>query len=258
MNENQAVAWIPAAWDYVSEMRRATALLHPLRLRILETLQEPDSASGLARRMLLAPQKVNYHLRKLERARFLKCVGQRKLGSKTERRYSKTALAYVLSPELLGQMGLARISDDPLNSSQLTALLSLAQAEMSKAAREKLSNEGGETLSFATEVSFRGPAERLQFEQDVRAAIGAIASRYAMPRNAANASESHRLICAAYAIPLSGTKRVQGRAEAAPKQAVISGLQQAKHSGGNGKSNPKRQVPGVGRQYLPESSRTSL
>ena len=42
------------AWDCVSEMPRAAALLHPLRLRILGALHEPDSAAGLARQALHA------------------------------------------------------------------------------------------------------------------------------------------------------------------------------------------------------------
>ena len=50
-----------AALDFVREAERASVLLHPLRLRIVAELREPDSASGLARRLRIPRQKINYH-----------------------------------------------------------------------------------------------------------------------------------------------------------------------------------------------------
>ena len=51
--------------DDASSVGRA---LSPVRRRILEHLAEPDSAAGLAARLRLPRQKVNYHLRVLEKA----------------------------------------------------------------------------------------------------------------------------------------------------------------------------------------------
>src|SRR5580700_9447866 len=101
------------AWDCVSEMPRAAALLHPLRLRILGALHEPDSAAGLARRLRLPRQKVNYHVRELARNHFLERAGQRRRRNMVERRFRATAQAYILSPELLGRLGLppSRVED---------------------------------------------------------------------------------------------------------------------------------------------------
>jgi DNA-binding transcriptional ArsR family regulator len=94
-------------------MPRAAALLHPLRLRILDALREPDSAAGLARRLRLPRQKVNYHVRELARARFLERAGQRRRRNMIERRFRTTAQGYILSPELLGRLGLpqAQVQD---------------------------------------------------------------------------------------------------------------------------------------------------
>ncbi len=41
----------------------ASLLGHPLRLKVLEQLVEPDSAAGLSRRMGVPRQVLNYHLR---------------------------------------------------------------------------------------------------------------------------------------------------------------------------------------------------
>ncbi|MCH7527740.1 MAG: helix-turn-helix transcriptional regulator, partial [Planctomycetes bacterium] len=64
--------------EIVDAGRRAATMLHPLRLRLLQNLQEPDSSSGLARRLDLPRQKVNYHLRALEKEDLVEFVEERR------------------------------------------------------------------------------------------------------------------------------------------------------------------------------------
>src|SRR5712692_8132268 len=92
------------------EMSQAAALLHPLRLRIIENLREPDSASGLARRLQIPRQKANYHVRELEREGFLEQVGEHRKGNCVERMVRASANAYLIDPALLGTLGI-----DPSN-----------------------------------------------------------------------------------------------------------------------------------------------
>ena len=66
-------------------IRRAAAALSPFRLGLLEGLQQPESASGLARRLGLPRQQVNYHLRELERAGFIELSEARQRRGCTER-----------------------------------------------------------------------------------------------------------------------------------------------------------------------------
>src|SRR5437764_14580342 len=63
----------------------AAVALSPFRLRLLTGLQEPESASGLARRLGLPRQQVNYHLRELERAGFIEMAESRQRRGCTER-----------------------------------------------------------------------------------------------------------------------------------------------------------------------------
>jgi hypothetical protein len=65
----------PGGLDVIASAERAAVLLDPLRLRLLEQLREPDSAAGLARRLCLPRQKVNYHLRELEKQRLEPAAG---------------------------------------------------------------------------------------------------------------------------------------------------------------------------------------
>ena len=91
-----------AAIESVDSPRRASALLNPMRLRLVRMAQEPVSATELARRLGLPRQRVNYHVRELARAGFLRPAGRRRKRNLVEQRYVATARSYVLSPEILG------------------------------------------------------------------------------------------------------------------------------------------------------------
>src|SRR5215468_7344949 len=86
----------------VSDVEEAAVLLHPLRLEILSLCREPASASELGRRLGLPRQRVNYHVRALERAGFLRPAGRRRRRNMIEQRYVASARAFVLSPRILG------------------------------------------------------------------------------------------------------------------------------------------------------------
>jgi hypothetical protein len=67
-----------AGLDVLSQPAQAAALLHhPLPLRILSALREADSGTGVARRMKLPRQTVNYQVRQRARARLLARAGRR-------------------------------------------------------------------------------------------------------------------------------------------------------------------------------------
>src|SRR5215831_6937182 len=66
-------------------VRHAAAALSPFRLGLLKGLEQPSSASGLARRLGLPRQQVNYHLRELERAGFIEMSEARQRRGFTER-----------------------------------------------------------------------------------------------------------------------------------------------------------------------------
>lgn len=80
----------------------AAAVLDPMRLRLLRHLEFPVSASSLARRLHLPRQKVNYHLRELERRGLVRLVRERRVGNCTERLVQTVARRFTLSPEVLG------------------------------------------------------------------------------------------------------------------------------------------------------------
>src|SRR6266540_2679194 len=86
----------------------AEVALDPVRARLLAELAEPGSATTLAARVGLPRQKVNYHLRTLERHGLIQLVEERKKGNVTERFLRAAAIAFVISP-----LALAAVQPDP-------------------------------------------------------------------------------------------------------------------------------------------------
>ena len=88
----------------IEDPAAAEASLDPMRSKLLAQLVEPGSATSLAAKVGLARQKVNYHLRTLERHGLVELVEERKKGNVTERVMQATAASFVISPTALASM----------------------------------------------------------------------------------------------------------------------------------------------------------
>ena len=83
----------------IEDSEAAAASLDPIRARLLAELAAgPASAAMLAGKVGLPRQKVNYHLRALERHGLVELAGERRKGNVTERLMRATAASYVISP----------------------------------------------------------------------------------------------------------------------------------------------------------------
>jgi DNA-binding transcriptional ArsR family regulator len=158
----------------------AAAVLHPLRRRILETLRTPDSASGLARQLGIPRQKINYHLRELEKARLVELVEERRKGNCIERIVCATALSYVISPRTLGALAAdPREVQDRFSSTYLMALA--AQALQELGTLRSRADEAGKrlaSLALQTEVRFADAAARQAFADELTTAVARLVSKY--------------------------------------------------------------------------------
>lgn len=191
----------------VHDPASAAALLHPLRRRILEALREPDSAAGLARRLRLPRQRVNYHVRELARAGFLERAGQRRKRNMIERRYVAKACGYVFSPELLGQLGADRRQvEDTFSASYLLALTALVQSELGRASEEAAAKgKRLATLSLSSELRFESAEQRAEFTKALERAVIDVIGRFASPAQLADGNPGpgrpYRLVLGCYPIP---------------------------------------------------------
>ena len=94
--------------EVIEDPAAAEASLDPIRTKILQELVEPASATQLAAKVGLPRQKVNYHLKALERHGLVELMEERRKGNVTERILRATAASYVISPAAL-----ASVAPDP-------------------------------------------------------------------------------------------------------------------------------------------------
>jgi DNA-binding transcriptional ArsR family regulator len=179
----------------ISEASKAGRLLHPLRLRILGLAREPASASQIARALGLTRQKVNYHVRELARAGFLKKAGRRRKGNLVEQRYQSTARGYVLAPELLGPV---RVQGEGDPESDLLALLAQGQSDVLRliaAGKPRL-------LSLSSDLRFESPEQRDEFAAALTSALVSVLARSSSPATLEDGSlgggRPYRLMLACY------------------------------------------------------------
>jgi DNA-binding transcriptional ArsR family regulator len=184
----------------------AAALLQPDRLRLLRELTEPDSASGLARRLQLPRQRVNYHLRELERQGLVELVAERRKGNCVERVVRASAQGYVVSPEALGSLGAdpGRVADHK-SAAYLAALAARVIRELGGLTeRARREDKRLATFSLDTEITFASPADRAAFAEELTRAVAALVARYHTTH--APAGRRFRLIAGAY--PAAASKEV--------------------------------------------------
>jgi len=185
----------------VSLLRRpeeVAALLPSPRVRLLEELQRPDSASGLSRRLGISRQKLNYHLRALEEAGLVELVEERRRGNCMERVLRASARRYVISPEVLGSLADdTEAIRDHFSSSYLVAVAARTISDvaelrsMADGAGKKLA-----TMTLESEVRFATAADRNAFARELSDAVAHLIVKY--HDSEAPSGRSFRLMLAAY------------------------------------------------------------
>ena len=189
----------------------AAAALDPIRQRVLSHLREPDSATGLARRLRLPRQKVNYHLRTLEAAGLVELVEERRKGNCLERVVRATAHAFVISPEALGAVAPpADLTADRLSSAYLIAAAGRTIRDLGELeTRARKSGKRLATLTLETDVRFATAADRAAFAEELAEAVARLTAKYHDDR--APGGRRFRLLAAVHPVPAT-----DGGAAAAP------------------------------------------
>lgn len=179
----------------------AAAVLDPLRNRLIGELGSPASAANLASRMGMPRQKLNYHLRELERLGLATVAEERQWGGLTERRMVATAASYVISPIALGPVAThPERKMDRLAASYLIALAARAVHEIGDLIRR--AHAAGKhlaTLSVDTVIRFRSPEDRASFSRELTDAINKLVAKY--HDESAPGGRPHRLVLLAHPLP---------------------------------------------------------
>jgi hypothetical protein len=164
-------------------------------VQILEALRNPDSAAGVARRIGAARQKVNYHLKELERVKLVQPTGERRSGNFIETLYQAVARSFVVSPSVAWA--------DPRRFEALKAqhslktLVVLGERLQADAAalldRAAFDGEEIASASVDAEAFFASEADRAAFLEHYVLAVQQLLERYAT-----RDGEGYRIVVAAY------------------------------------------------------------
>jgi hypothetical protein len=172
-----------SALDIIDDPARARTALQPIRLRLLQLLEQPQSAPQLANATGMPRQRVLYHLRRLEAQRLVDAQDHGQVGRRIDRSYVRTATSYAIAPKTLGGVAVdSRTVADAFSSAYLSAvagraLNDLAALHRAAAARGKRVP----TLTLETDVRFATPADQRRFADELTAALATLAARYHHP-----------------------------------------------------------------------------
>ncbi|WP_081710017.1 winged helix-turn-helix domain-containing protein [Arthrobacter sp. 35W] len=164
----------------IEDPQAAEASLDPIRAALLAELRVPASAAALAARVGLPRQKVNYHLKSLERHGLVELVQERRKGNVTERVMAAVAQSFVISPAASPLVAPdPELSRDALSARWMLALAARLVRDVgalvrgAAAAKKPLA-----TFAIDGEVTFATAADRAAFARELGLAVAALATKY--------------------------------------------------------------------------------
>lgn len=195
----------PDTIQIVADPDRAAAALSPIRRRALAALAAgPDSATGLAERLGTSRQRLNYHLRALEKAGFLELVEERRKGNCTERVLRAKARHWLIDPGALAALGEEPLPvADRFSATYLVALAARTIRELADLLRRAgTGRKRLATLAIDADVRLARPADFPTFADDLARAVAAVIADHQNE----DATEGRRFRVMAAAWPGKDTK----------------------------------------------------
>src|SRR3954463_468538 len=164
---------------FLDRLEQADALFKPRRVEVLRLLAEPRTCTEIGRELGDSPQKVYYHVKRLQSAGLVELVDERRGRGIVEGIYRATAQSFWVSPQLVGRIGEPRES----NEYGIGFLLNLTE-ELQTDLAGLASQEGSPpTLGISGEVHLRGD-QGAAFVSDLQEAFQGVLDRYGAPEGA--------------------------------------------------------------------------
>jgi DNA-binding transcriptional ArsR family regulator len=186
---------------YIEAVEQAATLLHPLRMDLLQRMDEPRTCPELAEIFDTTPQKIYYHVKALQNAGLIEKVEERRVRGAVEGYYQAKARSYWLAPHLVGQIGGGRAAQD---QTSLRFLLNLAEEVHDDIGRLGQKSEAGSnvpSLGMSAHIYLPDGERRAEFLNDVQETFQALATKYGIPPDEMDADligRAFRLILACY------------------------------------------------------------
>jgi len=198
--------------DIIDDPARARAALQPIRRRLLQLLERPQSAPQLAQATGMPRQKVMYHLRTLEAQQLVEAQEHGSVGRRINRSYVRTATSYAIAPSTLGGVAVdARTVADAFSAAYLSAVAGRALDDLAALGRAAAARgKRVPTLTLEADVRFATPADQRRFADELTRAFAALAARYHTP-DAAQGRTFRVFACGYPAVPARSEGREAGR-----------------------------------------------
>lgn len=163
---------------YIESPEQATVLLNPLRGEIIAQLLEPGSAAEVARTLGETAQRINYHLKALEKAGLVQRVGTRQVRNLVEGLYRSIAKTFVFAESLsMKPETLQKLKDQ----SSLTHLVTTSERIRRDAILLMEQSDVGEVIPSATlqlQVKLCTEQQRQAFIEEYAAMVQQLVERY--------------------------------------------------------------------------------
>lgn len=183
---------------YIESPEQATVLLNPIRGEIIAQLLEPGSAAEVARTLGETAQRINYHLKALEKAGLVQRVGTRQVRNLVEVLYRSIAKTFVLADCLsMKPETVQKLKDQ----SSLAHLVTTSERIRRDAMLLMEQSDVGQEIPSATlqlQVHLSGEQQRQAFIEEYAAMVQQLVERYAAGKDE---NEAYQVLLAVYPKP---------------------------------------------------------
>jgi DNA-binding transcriptional ArsR family regulator len=176
----------------LDEPDRLRVGLSPIRRRLLERLRQPASATQLASELAMGRQRINYHLRALEKAKLVDLVEERQRRGCVERILLARAQAFIVDPGVMaaktGSSGttagpaVSRAAQDKFSAEHLIDTAADVVRDVTRM-RVQAEKQGARLLTFTmqTDVTFAEPGDLERFTTAVAEFVAREAAKFHTP-----------------------------------------------------------------------------
>jgi DNA-binding transcriptional ArsR family regulator len=166
---------------YIEDVNQAMTLLKPIRLEILQRLDEPRTCTELAEYFDETPQKIYYHVKALESAGLAEKIEERRVRGTVEGYYQASARSYWLAPKLVGQIGGAQVAQDQLSLRMLLELAEEVHDDIGKLGNQSAVGRDVPSLSLSAHIYLPDAGRRAEFLQELQEIFQQLARKYGLP-----------------------------------------------------------------------------
>ncbi|MGQ7890422.1 ArsR/SmtB family transcription factor [Paenibacillus sp. WC2504] len=183
---------------YIESPEQATVLLNPIRGEIIAQLLEPGSAAEVARTLGETAQRINYHLKALEKAGLVQRIGTRQVRNLVEVLYRSIAKTFVLADSLsMKPETVQKLKDQ----SSLAHLVTTSERIRRDVMLLMEQSDVGEEIPSATlqlQVHLSDEHQRQAFIEEYAAMVQQLVERYAAGKDE---NEAYQVLLAVYPKP---------------------------------------------------------